>query len=134
MKSLVIHHTVVILGKEKITRPLHPPGIQVFCIGIRILCTMKLMTVWSSCQRQLFKHSKQPTTQHSSVRFQTNITSQKSKDDGVQTSNLHLLQSKKITCSNTDISKLNPLSECVLKNVNTENKEETSLYVNFTQW
>lgn len=43
----------------------------------------------------------------------------KSKDDGVQTSNLHLIPSKKNTCSNTDMSKLNPLLECVLKNVNT---------------
>lgn len=47
----------------------------------------------------------------------------KSKDDDVQTSNLHLLPSKKNTCSNTDISKLHPLSECVVKNVNSENKE-----------
>lgn len=39
----------------------------------------------------------------------------KSKDDGVQTSILHLSPSKKITCSNTDMSTLNPLHECVLK-------------------
>lgn len=58
----------------------------------------------------------------------------KSKDDGVQTSNLHLIPSKKNTCSNTDMSKLNPLLECVLKNVNTANKEETCLYVYSTEW
>lgn len=39
----------------------------------------------------------------------------KSKDDGVQTSILLLSPSKKITCSNTDMSTLNPLPECVLK-------------------
>lgn len=39
----------------------------------------------------------------------------KSKDDGVQTSILHLSPSKKITCSNTDMPTLNPLPECVLK-------------------
>lgn len=58
----------------------------------------------------------------------------KSKDDGVQTSNLHVLPSKKITSSDTSMSKLNPQHECVLKNVNTENKEEIGSYVNVTEW
>lgn len=58
----------------------------------------------------------------------------KSKDDGVQTSNLHVLPSKQITSSYTNISKLNPQPECVLKNVKTENKEEIGSYVNVTEW